>query len=180
MMQPLDMRDLDEDRDDMSPMEKAMRSLVNFDDISKPIEAPQDRKSREVRETAKPNKVTQCCSLVVKDFRPLYCVNCCRTKPEEERHNKLIIGLWRRSRSRSITPPCLRFLLNRFGIRAAVQSIMIAKEAVEKLNMAQDRLSNDLWVNLPEEMKGVGIIDVPDLWPGVSSGWQEFLFWRYK
>jgi hypothetical protein len=59
MMQPLDMRDLDEDRGDMSPMEKAMQSLINFDDISKPIEAPQDRKSREVRETAKPNKVTQ-------------------------------------------------------------------------------------------------------------------------
>jgi hypothetical protein len=56
MMQPLEIRDLDEDRDDMSPMEKAMRSLVNFEDISKPIEAPQDRKSREVRETAKPNK----------------------------------------------------------------------------------------------------------------------------
>jgi hypothetical protein len=51
MMQPLDMRDLDEDHDDMSPMEKAMRSLVNFEDISKPIEALQDRKSRGVRET---------------------------------------------------------------------------------------------------------------------------------
>jgi hypothetical protein len=55
-MQPLIIRDLDEDRDDMSKMEKAMRSLVNFEDISKPIEAPQERKSREVRDAAKPNK----------------------------------------------------------------------------------------------------------------------------
>jgi hypothetical protein len=64
--------------------------------------------------------------------------------------------------------------------QATKQSITIAKEAAEKLNMAQDRLSNDLRVNFPEEMKGVGIIDVPDLWTGVSSCWQEFLFWRYK
>jgi hypothetical protein len=55
-MQPLIIRDLDEDRDDMSPMEKAMRSLVNFDDISKPIVTPEDRKSRELRQAAKPNK----------------------------------------------------------------------------------------------------------------------------
>jgi hypothetical protein len=54
-MQPLIIRDLDldEDRDDM---EKAVRNLVNFEDITKPIETPQGRKSRTLREAAKPNK----------------------------------------------------------------------------------------------------------------------------
>jgi hypothetical protein len=55
--------------------------------------------------------------------------------------------------------------------QATKQSIEIAKEAAGKLNLAQDRLSNDLRVNFPEEMKGVGIIDVPDLWTSVSSWW---------
>jgi hypothetical protein len=55
--------------------------------------------------------------------------------------------------------------------QATKKSIMMAKEAAEKLNTAQDRLSNDLRVNFPEEMKGVGIIDVPDLWTGVSYCW---------
>jgi hypothetical protein len=53
--------------------------------------------------------------------------------------------------------------------QATKKSILIAKQAAEKLNVAQDRLSNDLRVNFPEEMNGVGIIDVPDLWAGVSS-----------
>lgn len=53
--------------------------------------------------------------------------------------------------------------------RATKESIMIAKEAAEKLNVAQNRMSNDLRVNYAEEMKGVGIIEVPDLWSGVSS-----------
>lgn len=47
------------------------------------------------------------------------------------------------------------------------QSIQLAQQAAEKLNVAQDRLSNDLRVNFPDEMAGVGIIQVPDLWKGV-------------
>jgi hypothetical protein len=65
--------------------------------------------------------------------------------------------------------------------QATKQSIEIAKEAAGKLNLAQDRLSNDLRVNFPEEMKGVGIIDVPDLWTSVSSWWwKESLSWKYQ
>ena len=55
-MQPLIIRDLDEENNRMSPMEKAMRSLVNFEDISKTIETPQGQKTRNVREAAKFNK----------------------------------------------------------------------------------------------------------------------------
>lgn len=52
--------------------------------------------------------------------------------------------------------------------QATKRSILLAKEAAEKLNVAQDRLSNDLRVNFPKEMAGVGIIQVPDLWAGGS------------
>jgi len=49
---------------------------------------------------------------------------------------------------------------------ATKQSIELAQRAAEKLNLAQDRLNNDLRVNYPEEMANVGIIQVPDLWSG--------------
>jgi hypothetical protein len=57
-MKPLSLCDLeDDDRDDSSPMDKAMRSLVHLDDISKPIEtSPQELKSRQLREAVQQHK----------------------------------------------------------------------------------------------------------------------------
>jgi hypothetical protein len=52
--------------------------------------------------------------------------------------------------------------------QATKQSIEMATEAADKLNTAQNRLNNDLRVHFPVDMAGVGIIEVPDLWKGVS------------
>ena len=54
-MEPLKIEDLDNSPDeDKSPMEKILKDLVNFDDISKPKETPEARKAKEQKEANKP------------------------------------------------------------------------------------------------------------------------------
>ena len=53
--------------------------------------------------------------------------------------------------------------------QATKKSILIAKEACDILNTAQERLDNDLRVAYPEDMNGVGNVEVPNLWHGVSG-----------
>jgi hypothetical protein len=48
------------------------------------------------------------------------------------------------------------------------ESILIAKDACDRLNTAQHRLPNEIRVAYPDEMNGVGNVKIPDLWHGVS------------
>jgi len=52
--------------------------------------------------------------------------------------------------------------------QATKKSIMMAQDACDVLNTAQERLDNDLRVEYPNEMAGVGNVEVPNLWHGVS------------
>eukprot|EP00978_Attheya_sp_CCMP212_P036437 scaffold165182_cov45-Attheya_sp.AAC.1 len=53
------------------------------------------------------------------------------------------------------------------------ESILIAKDACDRLNTAQHRLPNEIRVAYPDEMNGVGNVEIPDLWHG--SFFRDFL-----
>ena len=55
-MAPLSLRDLDGPTEEMSPMDKAVKSLVNLEDISTLVDTPEQIKAAEKREASRPPK----------------------------------------------------------------------------------------------------------------------------